>query len=105
MAKSILEKNAYVDDVLFGSNELTEAKETQKQVTELMKCGGFHLRKSVSNSENLLRDCPEVEYERAVQITMDKDVGLGLFWEPNFDNFQFKVFNEDIPFPTKHKLG
>ncbi|XP_051153383.1 uncharacterized protein LOC127276780 [Leptopilina boulardi] len=51
LAKSILEEDAYVDDFLFGSDELEEAEQTQIQVAELMECGGFHLRKWVYNED------------------------------------------------------
>lgn len=83
LARSIVENDIYVDDALFGADEEEEAKGTQKQVVDLMKCGGFHLRKWAFNQVSLLENCPEGNNERAIEIPFDKDLQLkvlGLNW-------------------------
>ncbi|XP_033221154.1 uncharacterized protein LOC117175553 [Belonocnema kinseyi] len=44
-AQAILENNLYVDDVLYGADTTEEANELREQVANLMRRGGFHLRK------------------------------------------------------------
>ncbi|XP_051162201.1 uncharacterized protein LOC127282143 [Leptopilina boulardi] len=107
LARSIVENDIYVDNALFGADEEEEAKETQKQVVDLMKCGGFHLHKWASNQVSLLENCPEGNNERAIEIPFDKDLQLkvlGLNWDPVSDVFQFKVSCEEILNPTKRKV-
>lgn len=93
-AKEILENDVYVDDVLFGADMLSEAKQLRGQISEIMKRGGFHLRKWVSNSDELLEECPSGNHERALEFPISENAQLkvlGLFWEPLSDSFQFRV--------------
>ena len=43
----------YVDDVIIGVNNENQAYEFYKDSKSLMKCGGFNLRKYVTNSATL----------------------------------------------------
>lgn len=91
LAKGILEENVYVDDCLFGADDIEEAKEVKSQVTEILKSGGFHLRKWVSNEPSLLDDCPSGSHELAVDLPFEDGVQLkvlGLTWNPGHDLFQ-----------------
>lgn len=44
-ATEILKNDFYVDDLLSGANSVEEARHMQKEITNLLKKGGFHLRK------------------------------------------------------------
>ncbi|XP_070158806.1 uncharacterized protein [Polyergus mexicanus] len=44
-AQTIVQDFIYVDDVLFGADEVPSLKESRDQLTKLMARGGFHLRK------------------------------------------------------------
>lgn len=58
-AARVLLNDAYVDDILTGAPDLTSARILQVQLIQMLKSGGFHLRKWVSNHEHLLQDLPE----------------------------------------------
>ncbi|XP_070171009.1 uncharacterized protein [Polyergus mexicanus] len=44
-AQTIVQDSIYVDDVLFGADEVPSLKESRDQLTKLMARGGFHLRR------------------------------------------------------------
>ncbi|XP_067208447.1 uncharacterized protein [Linepithema humile] len=56
LASIVLRENIYVDDVLFGAEDIPLLKQTRDQVRDLLKCGGFDLRKWASNKSELLSD-------------------------------------------------
>lgn len=56
LAVPILRDNIYMDDVLFGSDDLDAVRKIHDQVISLLKRGGFELRKWASNSPLLLAD-------------------------------------------------
>lgn len=45
LAVSVLENSTYVDDVLFGTHDVTTILEIREQLIALLKLGKFHLRK------------------------------------------------------------
>ncbi|XP_070170722.1 uncharacterized protein [Polyergus mexicanus] len=65
-AQTIVQDFIYVDDVLFGADEVPSLKESRDQLTKLMARGGFHLRKWAANSIELLTDIPPGEHELAI---------------------------------------
>ena len=104
LAKGILERKIYVDDVLFGANTKVLAKEKRVQVSQLLESGGFYLRKWASNDSELLENCPFGKHERAIEFPLTEDVQLkvlGLFWDPKTDSFLFKVSPYAIEIATK----
>lgn len=50
-AKSVLENNIYVDDVLFGTDKKDETRKLGTQVIYLLEKGCFHLKKRASYNE------------------------------------------------------
>ncbi|XP_029164171.1 uncharacterized protein LOC114935491 [Nylanderia fulva] len=56
LASAVLSENVYVDDVLFGAEDMPLLKQTRDQVCKLLKRGGFDLRKWASNKPELLSD-------------------------------------------------
>ncbi|XP_018362910.1 PREDICTED: uncharacterized protein LOC108761073 [Trachymyrmex cornetzi] len=55
-AVPILRDSAYVDDALFGEDDVASLMECREQLTGLLQRRGFQLRKWASNSPELLRD-------------------------------------------------
>ncbi|XP_063832771.1 uncharacterized protein LOC135081918 [Ostrinia nubilalis] len=53
-APSVLEESFYMDDLIHGSHSLEAAKQLQNDMINLLKSGGFHLRKWKSNAPELL---------------------------------------------------
>ncbi|CAG4978224.1 unnamed protein product [Parnassius apollo] len=56
IAAEILKKRFYVDDLIYGSNKIEEAKQAQRQLIDILRGGGFNLRKWSSNEPRLLED-------------------------------------------------
>lgn len=56
LAAPILLQNTYVDDIIFGDNNIENLLEMKKQLIELLKLGGFSLHKWTTNNEELLND-------------------------------------------------
>lgn len=80
----------YVDDMLSGGDTFEEALKLKKEVSEILKCGCFELRKWASNDERLLRDVPDAHRETFKNIDEDKSIKtLGVSWKPDVDEFQF----------------
>jgi len=61
----IIENSIYVNDTLFGQDSLHELRQTRDQLIDLMKGGGFQLRKWAANSPILLEDIPASQHELA----------------------------------------
>lgn len=98
----------YVDDVMTGSDTEEKAIELQNQLMNLLKGGGFELRKWTSNSNAVLKNVKESfrEVDLPLEINHNEDVkALGIHWNPQFDNFQFKVrLNHKNQIPTKRNI-
>lgn len=94
LASSLLRDNIYVDDVLFGAEDMPLLRQTQDQVCSLLQRGGFQLRKWASNRADLLTDIPSEDHGLACNQIMQPDDRLsvlGLSWKPALDVFQIHV--------------
>ncbi|XP_025997293.2 uncharacterized protein LOC113005679 [Solenopsis invicta] len=94
LAMSILQDNIYVDDVLFGADDIPLLRQTRDQTCAVLGRGGFRLRKWSSNSSRLLDDIPEENHGLACSKTLQEDEQLkilGISWSPSQDAFQFRV--------------
>ena len=89
-ASQIIRSDIYVDDVITGADTLQEAMKLQKDLSNLVKAGGFHLRKWTSNSCELIKNIKE-EYRGITaefsiyQPAMSK--ALGINWNATHDYF------------------
>ncbi|XP_058817840.1 uncharacterized protein LOC131681145 [Topomyia yanbarensis] len=109
MAADIVDKNFYVDNGLFGYDDLSQARDAQNQLIHLLKAGGFHLHKWSSNSLELLETIPEADREQLVSF---EESGanevikmLGLMWNPSTDELLFVSMPTcDIETPTKRQV-
>jgi len=94
LAVQILQDNIYVDDVLFGADDIPLLLQTRDQVCALLNRGQFQLRKWSSNSPRLLDGIPEANHGLACSKTLQTDEQLkilGICWVPSQDAFQFRV--------------
>lgn len=82
-AADVLLHNFYVDDVMSGANSVEDANQILLELIELLKQGGFELRKFCTNHPEVLNNVPEQYHETHMRIH-EKDVikTLGLIWEP-----------------------
>ncbi|XP_075234999.1 uncharacterized protein LOC142332439 [Lycorma delicatula] len=97
-AAEVILTDFYVDDVLTGTNSISEALELQTQLIKCCKQGGFNLRKWRANNHQLIENLqPEnCDSGHNYYITNDHTVKtLGIHWNSQNDTFQFTI-NTDI---------
>lgn len=100
-AAYVLKNHTYVDDIITGADTPSEANQLKHQLLSLLKCGGFELRKWISNSAELLSDLPENHLEIPKFLndpTIPHFKVLGLQWSPTTDVFSY---NTQFPSPSK----
>lgn len=94
LAASALSTDIFVDDVLTGASSLIDALKLQRQIIELLKRGGFQLRKWMSNHPDLLKSIPACDQETAITFEKDNNVFvklLGVQWSATSDIFSYRV--------------
>ncbi|UYV84182.1 hypothetical protein LAZ67_X001460, partial [Cordylochernes scorpioides] len=82
----------YVDDLLTGAQTIAEAKELIDQLNDLMKKGGFHLRKWNSNCHEIVSHVEEMNEEK--KINLEKGAIskiLGIVWDHVQDTFRVNI--------------
>ncbi|XP_052901336.1 uncharacterized protein LOC128307495 [Anopheles moucheti] len=87
-------RDFYVDDLLTGTNELSEAIEMQKQISTMLQSAGLTLKKWASNSPEALHGIPQEDL--ALQTPREWSTAqfvstLGLIWEPTEDMIRFRI--------------
>lgn len=93
-ASRALREGFFVDDLIWSVDNLEEALKIQQQLVELLRLGGFELRKWSSNSDQLLKELPSDQVEPPVQFDDGKTMSikiLGLHWLPKEDAFSFRT--------------
>lgn len=94
LAAPILEHDTYVDDILFGAEDVILAKKMRDQLLQLTATGGIPLRKWSSNNPKLLSDLPQDEHNLVLKIPFEENVNLqvlAICWDPQTDCFKFDV--------------
>jgi len=89
----------YVDDLITGTDNLDAALSLQQDLIDMLKKGGFTLRKWTSNHPSLLKHLSPEDVERKLLMCLgNEDVikALGLLWNPTTDKLIFCVqINQD----------
>ena len=98
-ASEAVVNDMYVDDVLTGAENESNALTLQKSLDTMMKAGGFKLTKWASNSEFVCANIPEDE--KAPTSTIDFNQceslkALGICWDTKEDTLFFDVANKII---------
>ncbi|XP_074036726.1 uncharacterized protein [Leptinotarsa decemlineata] len=106
LAKRALLKQTYVDDVLHGTDSLSELEDSYHQLNSLLNSAGFKLHKWSSNSsqfrEKYCEDPDPIQYEIKMEDNPSKV--LGLSWNPCSDNLAVslpKIYCNDTPSKRK----
>ncbi|XP_052750978.1 uncharacterized protein LOC128200720 [Galleria mellonella] len=105
-AARLLRTSVYMDDILGGADTLEEAQNLKRDLTGLLKLGGFDLSKWTSNTAELLRDISEEDLEKP-RIFVDNADGpsfikiLGIQWDPSNDSFSYHTKLNDNVICTK----
>ncbi|KAK3704312.1 hypothetical protein QZH41_007496 [Actinostola sp. cb2023] len=97
----------YMDDVLHSAETEAEAIKTREQLTELLSCAGFEVRRWCSNKENVLKDVPEEDRVSGVNIEeseLPSMKALGVQWDAGKDVFTYAVKEIEGTVFTKRAL-
>ena len=103
MVTRTVDKNFYVDDMLKSVRSTDEAIWMQRQLTELLSCGGFHLTKWSSSCRKVLDSIPQNERSKDLKhLNIQYDAlpverTLGLEWNIESDTFRFKINSKERP--------
>jgi len=105
-AVPLIENSLYVDDTLFGDDEIRDLRSMRDQLIGLLKRGGFQLRKWAANSPQLLNDIPGSQQENADHfLANDEELKiLGLSWLPREDSFRFVMTPSPTTTPTRRTV-
>ncbi|XP_062558241.1 uncharacterized protein LOC134223121 [Armigeres subalbatus] len=94
-AAKILSMDFYVDDMMTGVDNEEEGVQLCSDMQQLLKGGGFNLRKWSSNCPAVLEKIPAELHDVRASFELDDSSAtiktLGLIWEPRIDVFRFKV--------------
>ena len=97
----------YVDDLITGTDDVDTALSLQQDLIEMLRKGGFTLRKWLSNHPALLKHLPPEDVERRLLLSFgngDVIKVLGLLWNSTTDKLIFCVqINQDTT-PTKRSV-
>jgi len=100
-------KHFYMDDGLPSTDSREEAIEMRKQMTELLRRGGFRLQKWLTNDPDVLATIAEQDRTpRFLELSEDKlptNRTLGVVWDSQEDTFRFTGLKGD-PGTTKRKI-
>ena len=100
-------KHFYMDDGLPSTNSREEAIEMRKQMTELLRRGGFRLHKWLTNDQEVLATIPEQDRSpRFLELSENKlptDRALGIVWDAEDDVLKFTGLQGDAG-TTKRKI-
>ena len=93
----VIENDMYVDDLLNGCSNISDARTLQNTLTAVLQQVGFPLRKWNSNQSELIERLPVDLRETKDELTFESDAykvkALGVVWRPmpNSLNFQVKL--------------
>ena len=94
-----VENDMYVDDVLTGAENESNALALQKSFYAMMKAGVFKLTKWASNSKFVCANIQEDEMAPTSVIYFNQSVSLkalGIYWDTKEDNFFFDITNKAL---------
>ena len=108
-AVEIVLNNFYVDDCLASFNSESEAFKEKHDLVQLLRKGGFHLTKWVTNSEVILSTIPEKERSKSLKCLdihqSPSQRALGVPWVVQEDSFIFNVSLPDKPLTRRGILS
>ena len=93
-------RNVYVDDVCCSCKSEDSAIELIDQLRNLLKSGGFHLTKFLSNNQRVLSSIPQKDLAPSVDLDRDclpAQKALSVYWNPSSDRLMVKVDVKQCP--------
>ncbi|XP_041988227.1 uncharacterized protein LOC121739739 isoform X1 [Aricia agestis] len=89
-AAKALTNSCYMDDLICGTDNITEAKNLQKELIEVLRSAGMNLRKWSSNTSELTKDLSYDQLDTFEFKDVENRKTLGLRWNPASDTFSFQ---------------
>lgn len=107
LAAKITKKDFYMDDLMTGSETVSEAVQIYNEMNELMMSGGFELQKWNSNSTSFLDSigkCSLQDKQSTIKLNNSIKV-LGVSWNRESDTFEYVLNLPEMHEPiTKRKV-
>jgi hypothetical protein len=94
LATEVISRDMYVDDLVTGSDNLSDARKLQEEIIHILGKGGFVLHKWCANHADLLEGIPEQLRESEPSCEFKSYEGiktLGLVWHPSQDTFKYEI--------------
>ncbi|XP_031348292.1 uncharacterized protein LOC116174498 [Photinus pyralis] len=91
-----LTQQTFVDDILTGAFNKSEAFEIKRQLIGLLKAGGFELGKWASSDVDVTQPLQD-SVELPMGIIQSAVKVLGIYWDTTSDVFQYKVHEVNEP--------
>ncbi|XP_011859383.1 PREDICTED: uncharacterized protein LOC105556882 [Vollenhovia emeryi] len=90
---AVLRRDCYVDDIVTGTHEKSDAIAVQTQLRQLCMAGGFELRKWASNCPEILAGIPPSHRLQGEPHSWEQEIHstLGLRWHSGDDSFAFSI--------------
>ncbi|CAH2101847.1 unnamed protein product [Euphydryas editha] len=92
LARKALQQECYMDDVITGGDTIETTKLLQQELYELLKKGGFILRKWATNEPSVLENVQDTEKRHRNDYNFKQQEfskTLGLSWNDSTDTFHF----------------
>lgn len=92
-ASKVLEESFYMDDLVHGTHTIENGKKLIADLKQLLKNGGFNLRKWSANNQELLEDISEQHNNDKIVFNFRTEntlKTLGLCWNSREDKFTFQ---------------
>ncbi|CAK1579069.1 unnamed protein product [Parnassius mnemosyne] len=93
-AAEIIKRDYFMDDMMSGKDNLTDAVRIAKDIDAILQKGGFKLKKWCSNDAGFLKEFEESERSSHVKLDITLDGitrALGLHWNIGKDLFQYSL--------------
>ncbi|GFW40651.1 integrase catalytic domain-containing protein [Trichonephila clavipes] len=106
-ASKVALEDFYVDDLITGTNSKEDAKKLVSQVIDLMKKGGFPIRKWASNESSVLESLPTELRSSSGSLHIEEDhlmKILGIIWNSKEDTFRINISPPNEVRSTKRQL-
>ncbi|XP_043263007.1 uncharacterized protein LOC122403517 [Colletes gigas] len=90
LAAISLKNDFYVDDLLSGANTIQEALELKRQVTQILRLGGFALHKWASNKSEVIARS-NIDEAQSICLNTEARKLLGIHWDSIGDSITYSV--------------
>lgn len=85
----IIENNSYVDDIIFGGENLQELQTKSEDLIKVLESANMNLRKFNSNNQDFIDSLPESKRESGLDDEKSVFKALGVRWNPKSDTISF----------------